>query len=91
MIWNYEVGRIYRTDDKGKVLSETNYSHKDNGIVEIERVYVAPELRGKGAAHETMTVVADYLRKEGLKATATCSYAQAWLQKNKEQYSDILA
>lgn len=91
MTWNYEAGHIYSTDDKGNLLSEANYSHKDNGVVEIERVYVSPELRGKGAAHETMTTVAEYLRKEGLKATASCSYAQAWLEKNKEQYSDIIA
>ncbi|MHC1720318.1 MAG: hypothetical protein AB9844_06525 [Clostridiaceae bacterium] len=33
-----------------------------------------------------MLVVADYLKKEGLKATTTCSYANNWLEKNEELY-----
>ena len=38
-----------------------------------------------------MEVVAEYLRKNSLKTTATCSYANAWLKKNKDLYSDIIS
>ena len=38
-----------------------------------------------------MEVVADYLRKNGLKATATCSYAFAWLKKNNKSNADIIS
>lgn len=91
MIWNYEDNRIYGSDDDGNVLAEANYSHISKGKIDIERVYVSPDLRGKGVAHETMVKVADYLRNEGLKASATCPYALAWFQKNNKQYADIIA
>jgi hypothetical protein len=38
-----------------------------------------------------MEVVAEYLRKESLKATATCWYANTWLKKHRESYSDIIS
>jgi uncharacterized protein len=38
-----------------------------------------------------MEVVAEYFRKEKLKTTATCSYANIWLKRHEEQYQDILA
>lgn len=60
-----------------------------NGEVDIEHTYVNPLLRGKGVAGKMMEVVAEYLRKKSLKATATCSYANIWLKKHWESYSDI--
>ncbi len=38
-----------------------------------------------------MTTVAEYLRKEGKKATASCSYANSWFRKNQKNYEDIIA
>ncbi len=91
MIWKYELGRIYSTDEDGRLMAEVNYVRRNSNEVNIEHVYVAPELRGQGVAGQTMTVVAEYLRNNGLKATASCSYANSWFQKNENGYSDVIA
>jgi uncharacterized protein len=91
MDWKHEEGRFYSTNDEGQVMAEVTYVRKGNGCIDIDHVYVDPSLRGQGAAGETMKVVADYIRKQGLKATATCSYANAWFQKNEKEYSDIIS
>ena len=91
MDWNYEDGRIYSEDEKGELMAETTFVYKDNGEIDIDHTYVNPILRGQGVAGKMMVVVADYLKKEGFKATATCSYANIWLKKNEELYLDIIS
>jgi len=91
MDWKYETERICSTDEKGELMAETTFVYKDNGEIDIDHTYVNPILRGQGVAGKMMLVVADYLKKEGLKATATCSYANIWLKKNEELYSDIIS
>ncbi|KJR45954.1 hypothetical protein UF75_3666 [Desulfosporosinus sp. I2] len=91
MDWNYDNGRIYSTDENGELMCETTFIRKENGDVDIDHTYVNPVLRGKGVAGKMMEVVAEYLRKEGFKATATCSYANIWLKRHEKQYPDILS
>lgn len=91
MNWKYENGRIYSEDENREVMAETTFVYKENGEVDIDHTYVNPVLRGQGVAGKMMTAVADYLREKGLKATATCSYANSWLEKNRELYSDIIS
>ncbi|WDC83439.1 GNAT family N-acetyltransferase [Caloramator sp. mosi_1] len=91
MNWKYENGRIYSVDEKGELMAETTFVLKDNGEVDIDHTYVNPVLRGQGVASKMMEVVAEYLREKDLKATASCSYANSWLQKHKEQYADIIS
>jgi len=82
MEWNYENERIYSTDEKGELMCEATFIRKENGEMEIYHTYVNPILRGEGAAGKMMEVVAEYCRKEGIKAIATCSYANMWLQRH---------
>lgn len=91
MEWKYEDGRIYSTDQKGELMCEATFTRKENGDMDIDHTYVNPVLRGQGIAAKMMEVVAEYFRKEGFKATATCSYANIWLKRHEEQYSDILS
>jgi predicted GNAT family acetyltransferase len=91
MDWKYGEGRIYGIDEKGELLAEATYSIKGNGDADINHTYVAPFLRGQGIAGDMMTVVATHLREKGLKATASCSYANAWLKKNRETYADVIS
>lgn len=91
MNWKYEDGRIYCTDDKGELMCETTFIRKENGELDLDHTYVNPILRGQGMAGKMMVVVAEYLRKESLKASATCSYANIWLKRHEELYPDILS
>lgn len=91
MDWKYENGRIYCLSEDNELLAETTFVRKENGEVDINHTYVNPLLRGKGVAGTMMEVVAEYLRKQSLKATASCSYANVWLQKHREVYADIIS
>jgi uncharacterized protein len=91
MDWKYEEGRIYWKDEKGELMAETTFVSKENGEIDIDHTYVNPILRGQGVADKMMVVVAEYLMKKGLKATASCSYANIWFKKNEELYSDIIS
>ncbi len=91
MDWRFEEGRIYGVDENGDLMCETTYIRKGNGIVDIDHTYVNPCMRGQGIASKMMFVVSDFLRKEGLTATATCSYANLWFMDHKEEYPDIIS
>lgn len=84
-------GRIFSTDENNELLAETTYVHTVDGEVDIDHTFVSIVLRGQGAAGKMMEVVANQLREKGLKATATCSYANSWLLKNKDRYADIFS
>ena len=91
MDWKYENGRIYGTDENNELMAETTFVYKTPCEVDIEHTYVSPLLRGQGVAGKMMELVAEYLRKQSLKATATCSYANSWLKKHRESYPDIIS
>lgn len=84
MIWNYEDGRIYSVDEKDELMAEVTFVLKEEGKANIDHTYVNPILRGKGVASDMMEVAVEYLKQKGLKASATCSYAKAWLEKQKD-------
>ena len=84
-------GRIYYQNEQNEVLAEATYSYLSDGVVDIEHTYVSPVLRGQGIAGKLLELLAGELRAKGLKATASCSYADAWLEKNREAYKDIIA
>ncbi len=91
MNWKFEDGRIYGTDENNELMAEATFVLKKNGEVDIDHTYVNPVLRGQGVAGKMMEVVAGYLRQKGLKATASCPFANSWLKKNRELYADILS
>ena len=72
MDWKYENGRIYSVDQNNELMSEATFVVQENGVVVIDHTYVNPVLRGQHVAGKMMEVVSDYLRKNRLKASATC-------------------
>ncbi len=91
MDFRIATGRVFSIDENKELMAETTYVYKENGEVDIDYTYVNPILRGQGAAGKMMQVVASHLREKGLKATASCSYANAWLLKNRKAYADIIS
>ncbi|MDS0525404.1 N-acetyltransferase [Clostridium sp. SHJSY1] len=91
MDWKYENGRIYSENEKGELMAEATFDDRKNGEININHVYVNPVLRGKGVANKIMEVVVESLRERGIKATATCSYANSWFKKNEKLYSDVIS
>lgn len=91
MNWYYEPERVYSTDEKGKLIAETTFFQKEDGVINIDHTYVSPNLRGKGVGANMMAVVAEHLRDKGKRVTASCSYANLWFKKNKEANADIIS
>ena len=91
MDWQYEDGRIYNENPQGELMAETTFIRNGNGEINIDHTYVNPALRGQGVAGKMMAVVAEYLREQGHRVMATCSYANVWLKKNRDAYADIIS
>ena len=86
-----EDGRITYQNENAEVLAEATYCPVRPGVVDIDHTYVDPSLRGQGIAGQLMEALAVELRKRGLKAVASCSYAEVWLERNRNAYTDIIA
>ena len=86
-----EEGRIYQKDEQQNLLAEVTYSPVRAGVVDVDHTYVDPSLRGQGIAGQMMEALAEELRSRGLKAVASCSYADIWLERNRGKYADIIA
>lgn len=91
MEFQIEDGRIFNVNEQNEVMAEATYVYLSDGVVDIDHTYVSPVLRGQGIAGKLMETLAAELRAKGLKATASCSYAEVWLEKNRAAYQDIIA
>lgn len=83
-----EPGRIFATDETGKLLAEVTFPERE-GVAVINHTFVDDSLRGQGVAGQLLRVVADTLRQEGRKAKPTCSYAVHWFETHPEE-QDLL-
>lgn len=88
MEFRKEPGRIFSTDETGKLLAEVTFPEQE-GIAVINHSFVDGSLRGQGVAGQLLRAVADTLRQDGRKAKATCSYAIHWFETHPEE-KDLL-
>ena len=91
MKWIDEPGRVYGVDETNTCVAEATYVFLDENTVDIDHTYVDPALRGQGVSGEMMVAVAQRLRKDGLKAVASCTYANVWLNKHRDSYPDVIS
>lgn len=91
MEFQISKGRVFALDEQQEVIAEATYVPVRSTIVDIDHTYVSPALRGQGIAGKLMEALADELRARGLKAIASCSYAEIWLERNRAAYADIIA
>lgn len=89
--WQHATGRTFAESEDKELLAVATFVDSGDKTVNIDHTYVNPILRGQGVAGQMMEEVAQRLRREGLKATATCSYADTWLRKHADSHADIIA
>lgn len=82
MTYVIEKCRIYGTDEKGKVVAEILFPETDTGVYTITHTFVDGSLRGMGIAGELVSHAVEQIKNNGGKVTASCSYAQKWLEKH---------
>ena len=88
MEFRKEPGRIFATDETGKLLAEVTFPERE-GVAVINHTFVDSSLRGQGVAGQLLRAVADTLRQDGRKTKATCSYAVHWFDTHPEE-KDLL-
>jgi len=77
-----EDKRIYYEKD-GKVLAEIEFEKIDEYTYNIYHTFVDESLRGQGIASKLVKKAVEEITERNAKVEATCSYAKAWLEKNK--------
>jgi predicted GNAT family acetyltransferase len=66
---------VLRVD--GERLGSLDYTLPDAGVMRIEYVEVAPELRGSGMGHQLVQAAVDFARDSDRKIVPICGYARA--------------
>ena len=90
MEFKSDKARTWLENDNGKQIALLDHPEVRPGVVNIVHTAVDPSLGGQGIAGKITQAVAEELRKKGLKAELTCSYAIRWFAKHPE-YADVLA
>ena len=90
MEFKSDKARTWLEDDNGKQIALLDHPEVRPGVVNIVHTEVDPSLGGQGIAGKITQAVAEELRKKGLKAELTCSYAIRWFAKHPE-YAGVLA
>ena len=88
MKFSQQPGHIFARDANGKLLAEVTFPERE-GVAVINHTFVDDSLRGQGVAGQLLQAVADTLRREGRKASPTCSYAVHWFATHPEE-QDLL-
>ena len=64
MEFRKEPGRIFATDETGKLLAEVTFPEQE-GIAVINHTFMDGSLRGQGVAGQLLHAAADTLRQDG--------------------------
>lgn len=86
----HEKNRVYAGEESGGVLGEVTFPDCADGVVVIDRTFVAPELRGRSLASDLMRAAYDEIKSQGKKACLECPYAVKWFGRHPEA-RDIMA
>lgn len=77
-----ESNRIYAEDTAGKLLAEITFPETSSGVCTIDHTFVDDSLRGQGIAGKLTEMAVSAIKAKNCKVTATCAYAQRWLEKH---------
>ena len=71
---------VLRVD--GERLGFLEFTRPDVGVMRIEYVEVAPQLRGTGLGRQLVEKAVDFARDASLRIVPICSYARAVIQRD---------
>ncbi len=88
MNFQKESNRIYCRAASGKTIAEITFPETESGVFCIDHTFVDDSLRGQGVAGTLVKMAVEEIQRRNGKVTATCSYAQHWLEKHPVQQPD---
>ncbi|MGN0578730.1 MAG: GNAT family N-acetyltransferase [Ruminiclostridium sp.] len=68
--------------EKGEQVGEVTFPEISAGVFDINHTFVDPSMQGKGIAAELVRRAIEEIKSKGGKLTASCSYAQRYIEKN---------
>ncbi|MFA5910496.1 MAG: GNAT family N-acetyltransferase [Vicinamibacterales bacterium] len=68
----------------GERLGSLDFTQPDAGMMRIEYVEVAPELRGTGLGRQLVQAAVDWARESHLAVVPICGYARAVITRDPE-------
>ncbi len=71
-------------------MAEITYIYQDENTINIDHTEVNEALKGQGIGSKLIDEAVAFMRKNNLKAVATCSYANSIFDKKRSDYQDIL-
>ena len=77
-----ETTRVYARNEEGKLIAEITFPMTAPGVYTIDHTFVAPSLRGQGAADQLVRAALEQIQENGGRVEATCSYAVRWLEQH---------
>lgn len=86
---NNNEGLFYVEKD-GKQVATMGYQHSGDHEININHTEVDASLKGQGVGHQLIEAAVNYLRKNNMKAVATCPFVKSVFEKNHEEFKDII-
>lgn len=83
MEFQKESNRIYSVNEGGNVIAEVTFPESESGVFCIDHTFVDDSLRGQGVAGKLVKMAVEEIQSRNGKVTASCSYAQHWLETHK--------
>lgn len=90
MQYQIQSHRIFAEDETGKILAEVTFPETESGVCTINHTFVDDSLRGQGVAGQLVQMAVRQIVQQGKDISATCSYAQHWLEKHSDKTITVL-
>ncbi|MEM5566308.1 GNAT family N-acetyltransferase [Psychroserpens sp. AS72] len=87
---HHKTGGKFYFEIDGIEKAHLTYKVSNTHKIIIDHTEVDPSLKGQGIGYKLVESSVQYARENGLKIKATCSYANAVLNK-KDEFKDVLA
>ena len=85
----YGPNKIWMENEAGTVVAEVDFVERTTAITTSSIPFVDDSLRGQGAAGKLVKAAADEIRRRHKKTATSCSYADAWFRRHKDE-QDLL-
>lgn len=77
-----EYSKISCIDENGNEVGNITFPETEEGIYEINHTFVSDSMQGKGIAAKLVQLALNEINMRGGTVTASCSYAQRYIEKN---------
>ncbi len=73
----------------GERMGSLDYALPEAGVMRIDYVEVAPELRGTGLGRQLVQAAVDWARDDGMKIVPICGYARAVIARDPDMSKQL--